>query len=309
MSEFKDFVDECGLETKSVNFDLMTNMFIKANATNSAQVRDQHAESRRSAETKMDHMMKGDQRTTTGRTAKELAKVKGKSDGGEAKKDQELVLYEFINMLVRIAFQRANPTFGNFADKRPVKHLPGCLRTMIEDEILPRARTDTSAVFRETVMTELSVLKVLDDYRGKLKVRGILQSRSTLASLPSCSRVRVPDTRLTDMLLLALLKAWYTVVTADDTGKGGAGAANPSEVSDKLQLEQWKEICVDPGQHCEQDLVGIWQCYRESDITGDPACRTEFKWRLSMPQIKMAFLDSQPPDSLQAAQTNATVCC
>jgi len=28
-----------------------------------------------------------------------------------------------------------------------------------------------------------------------------------------------------------------------------------------------------------------------------------------MPQIKMAFLDSQPPDSLQAAQTNATVCC
>merc|ERR1719182_211536 len=88
MAEFKDFVDECGLETKAVNFDLMTNQFIKANATNSAQVRDQHAESRRSAEAKMDHMMKGDQRTTTGRTAKELAKVKGKSDGGEAKKDQ-----------------------------------------------------------------------------------------------------------------------------------------------------------------------------------------------------------------------------
>ena len=170
MSEFKDFVDECGLETKQVNFDLMTNNFIKANATNSAQVRDQHAESRRSAETKLDHLQKGDQRMATGRTTKEVAKVKGRSDGGEAKKDQELVLYEFINMLVRIAFQRANPTFGNFGDKKPVKHLPGCLRVMIEDEILPRARKDTSAVFRETVMTELSVLKVLDDYRPKLKV-------------------------------------------------------------------------------------------------------------------------------------------
>ena len=88
---------------------------------------------------------------------------------GEAKKDQELVLYEFMNLLVRIAFQRANPTFGNFGDQKKVKHLPGCLKTMIENEILPRARKDTSALFRETVMTELSVLKVLDDYRPKLK--------------------------------------------------------------------------------------------------------------------------------------------
>merc|ERR1719387_2378784 len=74
MSEFKDFVDECGLETKAVNFDLMTNMFIKANATNSAQVRDMHNESRRSAGTKQDN-----------RTTETVAKVAGKSDGGEAK--------------------------------------------------------------------------------------------------------------------------------------------------------------------------------------------------------------------------------
>ena len=102
------------------------------------------------------------------------------------------------------------------------------------------------------------------------------------------------------------LKAWYTAVTADDTGKGGAGAANPSEVSDKLQLEQWKEICVDPGPHCEQDLVGIWECYRESDITGDPACKTQYKWRLSMPQVKMAFIDSQPAESLGAGKASPT---
>ena len=49
-----------------------------------------------------------------------VGKVKGTDEGGEAKKDQELVLYEFMNMLVRIAFQRANPTFGNFGDKKKV---------------------------------------------------------------------------------------------------------------------------------------------------------------------------------------------
>ena len=166
MAEFKDFVDECRLETKAINFDQMTNQFIKANATNSAQVRDAHAESRRSAETKMDHMQagagKGVKTDADGRTTKKVGAVKGTDEGGAAKKDQELVLYEFIGMLVRIAFQRANPTFGNFGDQKKTKHLPGCLKTMIEDEIIPRARKDTSTVFRETVMTELSVLKVLD---------------------------------------------------------------------------------------------------------------------------------------------------
>ena len=78
-------------------------------------------------------------------------------------KDAELVLYEFIALLVRISFQRANPTFGNFgSDKKAVVHLPGCLERMLEEEVLPRARRDTSAVFRETVMAEISVVYVLN---------------------------------------------------------------------------------------------------------------------------------------------------
>ena len=194
--------------------------------------------------------------TADGRTTKRVGKVKGTDEGGAAKKDQELVLYEFMNLLVRIAFQRANPTFGNFGDQKPVKHLPGCLKTMIEDEILPRARKDTSALFRETVMTELSVLKVLDDYRPKLK-------------------------------------RWYDATCADDSKQ--TGAANPGEVTDKLQLEQWMGICT------EKKLVGLWECHRESDVTGDPACKTQYKWRLSLPQVKMAFMDSQPAEQLGAA--------
>ena len=56
----------------------------------------------------------------------------------------------------------------------------------------------------------------------------------------------------------------------------------------------------------EKDLVGTWQCYRESDITGDPACKTEYKWRLSMAQVKMAFMDAQSADQLGAAQSTGS---
>merc|ERR1719326_1996858 len=69
MDEFHDFVVDVGLETKQYKFDVMCNQFIKANATNVAQKREQAA-----------------------------GKVKGTSDGREAKKDAELVLYEFLNM-------------------------------------------------------------------------------------------------------------------------------------------------------------------------------------------------------------------
>ena len=82
------------------------------------------------------------------------------------------IVFAAALVLVRIAFQRANPTFGNYGNKKAVVHLvnypgsgmttSGCLQTMLEEEVLPRAGRDTSEVFRETVMTELSVLKVLD---------------------------------------------------------------------------------------------------------------------------------------------------
>ena len=44
-------------------------------------------------------------------------KIKGTNSGKDAKKDAELVLYEFIGMLVRISFWRCNPKFGLFVDK------------------------------------------------------------------------------------------------------------------------------------------------------------------------------------------------
>merc|ERR1719197_2345912 len=102
-------------------------------------------------------------------------------------------------------------------------------------------------------MQEISVLKVLDDYRPKVR-------------------------------------KFYDETCGDDTKQ--------TEMTDKLQQEHWMRVCD------EKDLVGIWECYRESDITGDPSCKTQYKWRLSMPQVKMAFIDSQPSDQLGAAQSS-----
>ena len=241
MSEFKDFVDECGLETKATNFDLMTNNFIKVNATNNAAAREQHHESRGSSATKADER---------GQSA--VGRVAGRNDGTEAKKDQELVLYEFIGLLVRIAFQRSNPTFGNFGNKKAIVHLPGCLESMLVDEILPRARKDSSAAFRDTVMADKSVNAVIKSYEPRIK-------------------------------------QWYTATTNDDSKQ--------TTITDKLQMDQWLRLCDEKG------LLGTWECYRESDITGDPSCKTQYKWRLSNVQVRFAFMDCQSTDQLGAAQS------
>ena len=50
MDEFHDFVVDVGLETKQYKFDVMCNQFIKANATNSAQVRAQRQDEKRDAQ-------------------------------------------------------------------------------------------------------------------------------------------------------------------------------------------------------------------------------------------------------------------
>lgn len=46
MSEFKDFVEECSLETREIDFAQMTIQFTKANAVNTAQVAQERKEGR-----------------------------------------------------------------------------------------------------------------------------------------------------------------------------------------------------------------------------------------------------------------------
>ena len=66
--------------------------------------------------------------------------------------DDVLELHEFLTMLVRISFFRANPQYGmkkgkdqKNAEKFDDVPLPGCLSEMLTEKVLPNARTDTYA--------------------------------------------------------------------------------------------------------------------------------------------------------------------
>jgi hypothetical protein len=266
MAEFKDFVDECKLETKFVNFDLMTNMFIKANAVNSAQVRDAHHESRRTAGTKRD------QRTTI-----DPGRTKGSNDGTEAVKDQELVLFEFIAVLVRIAFQRANPTFGNYGNKKAVVQLPGCLEAMLKDEVLPRARQDTSQVFRDTIMEELSVKAIIEQYREQLRVW--FEHKCT-------------DYNSSTQFAKMNMEFFLHLCEADE-------GASLRVVGDLQRTTSSKTVSAS----AISGICGRWECRRESDYTDDPRCKKQYSWSLSMHQVRMAFMNSQPAEQLQGAKS------
>merc|ERR1719171_236340 len=66
--------------------------------------------------------------------------------------DTVLEFHEFLTMIVRISFFRANPQYGMRkgkdaanADKFDDVPLPGCLSEMLTEKVLPNARTDTYA--------------------------------------------------------------------------------------------------------------------------------------------------------------------
>ena len=266
MDEFHDFVVDVGLETKHYKFDVMQNQFVKANATNTAQVRAQRQESRR------DVQARGFERET--QPLKQLnrasvGKVKGGTDGVEVAKDQELVLYEFLNMLVRIAFWRANPRFGLWVDKdkdgkkdaEEVVPVPLALSEMLNNIVLPRAKRENSAAFRQKEMREPVVRSALHAVRPKLK-------------------------------------EWYT-----DLQRSSLSVDNDT----KLSFDEWLRALRLPheptAERSHTDLCGEWEVEQLSEITGDPSARgNPIKCRLSVPTCKAAFLDSQRVEQLGVGQ-------
>ena len=254
MDEFHDFVVDVGLETKKYKFDVMCNQFIKANATNTAQA----YQERMQTATK-DRISDADKSLKR----KEVKKVKGTNDGKEAKKDQELVLYEFLNMLVRIAFWRANPSFGLWKDKdgdgkkdkEEFVPVPRALSDMLNEIILPRAKRENSAAFRAKEMQDPKLIGVLDAYKLKLR-------------------------------------EWYDKKVQDDSDEKRGMAI----VSDKIGFDEWLRV-ID-----RQDIVGEWEIEQMSEITGDESTKGQIKIRLSIPTCKAAFMDSQNVDQLGVGQ-------
>jgi hypothetical protein len=78
-------------------------------------------------------------------------------------------------MLVRIAFWRANPSFGLWVDKdkdgkkdkEEVVPVPFALSNMLNEIILPRAKRENSAAFRQKEMQDPKLLAVLDQVHAR----------------------------------------------------------------------------------------------------------------------------------------------
>ena len=270
MDEFHDFVVDVSLETKSYKFDVMCNQFVKANATNTAAVRAQHKMSRMDSQSRA-HDRETKTLETLGQqnAGKRAGGVKGRSDGGEAKRDAELVLYEFVNVLVRIAFWRANPTFGNWIDEdgdgvkdqMEVVSVPEALSKMLNELILPRAKRENSAAFRTKEMNEPSVRQALTQVRPQLK-------------------------------------AWYTALQQSSLSV---------DQDDKLSFDEWLKALRKPheanGERTRVDMCGEWEVEQLSEITGDPSAHNNFiRCRLSIPTCKAAFMDSQRVEELGVGQ-------
>ena len=123
LDEFHDFVVDVGLETKAYKFDVMCNQFIKANSTHLVvEAAEMRMASRQNSSSKQDATGEAKVKLPPKDRKKSLDKPTAK-----ATKDLELVLYEFIAMLVRISFWRANPTHGNFGVTDEVVPVPAAL--------------------------------------------------------------------------------------------------------------------------------------------------------------------------------------
>ena len=78
------------------------------------------------------------------------------------------------------------------------------------------------------------------------------------------------------------LKEWYDKKVTDDSG----GGANDL-VSNKIGFDEWLRVLD------RQDIVGEWEVEQMSEITGDESTKGNIKCRLSIPTVKIMFVDSQ----------------
>ena len=69
--------------------------------------------------------------------------------------DAQLNLFEFVNFLVRVAFWRANPQHGSKYNKKDLTPVPEAVAILL-DGFLPRAKRDTSHLFREKLADDLT---------------------------------------------------------------------------------------------------------------------------------------------------------
>ena len=263
MSEFKDMVKDVSLETKDLKFDVMQNMFKKANALNNNAAHFQRKAEAGSASAKVE----GAGSSSTALAAKSPKRSDKAQKARDDEMDMELVLYEFVEVLIRISFWRSNPYHGIHKLATKLIPLPDCLEQMLKEVVLPNAKRDDSALFKEKLANDKAMLGALDTYNDRLK-------------------------------------EWFDVHTQSMFLRGNGRALQYQQWQDLLK-KGWgtdvRKIGFTPGNG-----VGSWQIYQDSEITGDERCRNIFKVSLSLPQAKFAFINSQSLDQLTIGQAKDT---
>ena len=286
MTEFKKLVKDVRLETAELPWSTIQSLFIKANALKS-----NAAHFQRKDELGNSHAKAGGSAIHIASKVAALGpKLKHAAKQGVEHKDAELVLYEFVELIVRIAFQRANPNFGKVLPPRATPSpdkggaaiaasdlpgtlvpLPDCLHTMLHKVLLPRAKRDQTQVFRERLVQDQSMQAVLALYEDRL-----------------CK--------------------WFNVHTQLLANSGRPRA---------LQYQQWQDLLKHGGGGYKYSpmeapgftpghLVGDWQIHRDSEITGDERCKEVFKVTFSTAKAKACFSESQLVDQLTVGQISAT---
>ena len=139
-SELTNLALDCGIASEAFPMARVINIFERAD-----QVDD------------MLQVSKADRRVKTGQPAK----------GG----DNSLEIHEFLEVVVMLAFHRANPKFGEagYTDASAVSSpLPGCLEVLLKKSLLQSAKRNAVAGVRSVVVEEPDVQKELWSYKSAL---------------------------------------------------------------------------------------------------------------------------------------------
>jgi hypothetical protein len=86
--------------------------------------------------------------------------------------DNALELFEFLELIVRVCFQRANPKYGTVGNREAKFPLPGILEKTLKENILPKAKRDVLREILEQLKVDEKCQQVYKDFEKLPLERG-----------------------------------------------------------------------------------------------------------------------------------------
>ena len=93
-------------------------------------------------------------------------------DGRQQRGDRGLEFHEFLECIVNLSFQKANPKFGEVGHNTEAavsSPLPGCLETMVRQSLLVNAKRDKLALVKAALETDSEVAALMPVLKEKMK--------------------------------------------------------------------------------------------------------------------------------------------